>query len=336
MLNKIKIIVLIFIACYSVNGIAKETSYIRDYSYQASDTDSKVSARNASILFLKQKLLSEIGTIVGSNVNIFRSSNGVNISSQKIQSLTEGFIKTEVIEEKWNGVTFYVKAKLIADPHEITEKLKSLNKNQPRSENKEFEYWKSVVSINSKDAYQSYIRKYPKGKYHELAVIGINNIANKKNSFVDTRNLLMKESGILTLVVRHDVGTLSDLDGDDITQQLGTSAKNLLKNYVNSNVKFKIITDFDESEPFQFNHKKQSQTVCYKNDSKMVAGAMLADHEDQDGQYRRVRVFIYDCKTQHFKLNSFVPTGSSSKDFWREDSIRKNLRLFIRDYLDSV
>jgi len=336
MCNKLKIILLIFITCYSVTGIAKETRYIRDYTYQASDTDSKVSARKSALLFLKEKLLSEIGTVINSDVKVFRSSEGLNISSQKIQSLTEGFIKTEVIEEKWNGVTFYVKAKLIADPDQITEELKSLNKKKPVSTNKEFEYWKSVVRIDSKEAYQSYMRTYPNGKYHELAEIGFNKIIKKEKSFVDTRNLLMKDGGTLTLVVRHDVGTLSDLDSDDITQQLARSVKKLLENYLNSNVTFKIISHFDESEPFQFNHKKQSQTVCYKNNSKMVAGAMLADHEDQDGQYRRVRVFIYDCNSQHFKLNSFVPTGSSSKDFWREDSIRKNFRLFIRDYLDSV
>lgn len=336
---KLKIIIILSLSLFSQIIFAKEKTYIRDYSYQASDTDSKVSARNASLLFLKQKLLSEIGTYVDSNINIFKSSSGSSVSSQQIKSLTEGFIRTEIIDEKWNGVTFYIKARMLADSEEIAKKLKSLYGpiEQEQSENnEEFEYWKSVVLIDKQDAYKAYMVKYPSGKYKDLAEIAITHSNKKKTEEKENNKWLVRNGGHITLVVRHDTGTFEDLDSDKITNELGNTSLSLIKRYAPANTKYKVIEDFDQSETFQFNHKNRSQEICKSDETNLVAGVMLEDLEGVTGIYRPFRMFMYDCTKAVFKLTHFIPSGSSPKDFWREKSVRKNLRLFIQDYLDSI
>ena len=338
MLNIIKTSLVVLSLMTSATVIGKEQTYVREYTYQASEIDSKVSARKTSLLLLKEKLLSEIGTYVDSSVNIFSSSTGVKVSSHQIQSLTEGFIKTEIMQESWNGVTFVIKAKLQADPDAIAEKLKAIiNANKPKTESsEEFEYWKSVVKIDSSEAYVAYMSKYPKGKYQELAQIAILRIKKDLEMQDANKRWLVKRNSDVVLVVRHDVGTASELDSDVITRELGTSARKLIQNYVSKNSKVHIISDFDSSDHFRFNHKKQSIKVCQKNNIDLVSGVMLEDHEGSGGMHRPVRLFIYDCEKQFFKITSFVPTGSSAKDFWRDNSIRKNMRIFIQDYMDEV
>jgi len=338
MQNKIKIILFVLIAFYSMNGIAKETSYIRDYSYQASDTDSKVSARKSALLFLKEKLLSEIGTIVGSNVNIFRSSNGVNISSQKIQSLTEGLIKTEVIEEKWNGVTFYVKARLLADPDKITDKLKAIaaaSKDNGKN-NEEFDYWKSVVQIDSNESYLNYMTKYPDGKYQELAEIAIVRLLKEKMHKQKSNKWLTKPESKVLIVSRHDTGTVNDIDADEMTMQMANTIRKGLSNYLPKNVKIQIVTDFDQTEDYFFEYKNISKSICQKQEADLIVGAILEDHEGFQGGIRPVKMFIRNCGKNALKHSRFVPRGGSNEEFWRKNDIQKKLRVLIQDYFDTI
>ena len=334
-----KNILIILLLLASIKLSAEETTYTRVYTYQASETDSKISARTSSLLLLKEKLLSEIGSYVDSSVNIFKTSGGLNVASQQVRSITEGFIKTEILSEKWNGVTYIVKAKLNADPDEIAEKLRKIykkNKAVKNQSSKEFDYWKTVVKLDSSDAYVSYMSNYPEGKYLELAQIAIQRLDKQQSESNKAKRFLIKNNGKLTVVVRHMTGQKNDLDDDVITGQLAISAKSLLTKYVPDKTKIKMIKDFRLSEPFRFNYKMYSSEVCYKNNQDMIAGIMLEDVEGDLDLFRWVRVFIYDCNTQKYKINAFVPKGGGSADFWREQSIRKNMRLFIQDYIDSV
>lgn len=317
-------------------AIAKEETYIREYTYQASETDSKVSARKTSLLLLKEKLLSEIGTIVNSNVNIFNSSTGVKVSSQQVQSLTQGFIKTEILQEKWNGVTFVVKARLLADPDAIAEKLKAIVKaSRPKSaSNEEFEYWKTIVKIDATDGYLAYMSKYPNGKYQDLALIAMERIKKSTEREATNKQWLTKANGKVVLVVRHDTGGY--LDNDNITRQMGDSASNIIKKYLSTNSSIEIISDFNVSKLFKYNQKNYSQTVCGQNQADLVAGVMLDDHEGSGGMHRPVKLFIYNCLNENFKITNFVPSSSSKKDFWRDKAMRKNMRVFIEEYIDGV
>jgi septal ring factor EnvC (AmiA/AmiB activator) len=87
--------------------------FIREYTYNASEDDSKNSSRNKAISQLKSILSEEVGTHIESSLDIKDTSKkGVSTSYVKseINSLSASITKLKILDEKWNGVTYYVKA----------------------------------------------------------------------------------------------------------------------------------------------------------------------------------------------------------------------------------
>jgi len=107
---------------------AQAKTYIRDYTYQASDADSKLSSRLVALDEVRKLLLAELGTHIRSNLKINRNSSGSTIATEEIEALTAGVTKIKIIEEKWNGETYYLKAKMIADPDDVIKSLEELRK----------------------------------------------------------------------------------------------------------------------------------------------------------------------------------------------------------------
>ncbi|MEH6344039.1 MAG: tetratricopeptide repeat protein [Bermanella sp.] len=115
-------------------GFAATQEFIREYTYTAGEADSKLTSRQMALQEVKRELLSEIGTHIYSRINISTDSSGKSDAKQEIRALTAGFVKVEVIQEKWNGYQFSIKAKLRADPDEIVQRIKDLNKKDEKSE----------------------------------------------------------------------------------------------------------------------------------------------------------------------------------------------------------
>lgn len=109
---------------------AEEQSYVREYTYRASEQDSMVTSRENALLAIKRQLLGELGTFVHSRMDIKSTSYQREFAKQEIKSITEGVVKVSVIDEKWNGFEFYIKANVYADPVEISNRLKNLNKSE--------------------------------------------------------------------------------------------------------------------------------------------------------------------------------------------------------------
>jgi len=103
---------------------AKE--FVRDHTYTAGDADSKISSRQMALQEVKRELLNEIGIYIYSRIDISENSIGETDAKQEIRTVTAGFVKTDVLEEKWNGYEFYIKARMTADPEEIQNRIKSL------------------------------------------------------------------------------------------------------------------------------------------------------------------------------------------------------------------
>ena len=102
-----------------------EETYIRTYTYQASEADSKLTARTIALQEVKTELLSELGTHVRSLVKQNGSSNGKQMGTIEIETLSAGISKVEILEEKWDGMHYVLKAQIKANPDDV---LKSLNK----------------------------------------------------------------------------------------------------------------------------------------------------------------------------------------------------------------
>jgi hypothetical protein len=119
------LLVLIILSFSRIWADAK--TFIRDYTYIAGEADSKISARQMAMQEVKRELLSEIGTHIYSRIDISDNLKGEQSVKQEIRALTSGFVRVEVLEENWDGYTFYIKARLAADPDEVVQRIKDLH-----------------------------------------------------------------------------------------------------------------------------------------------------------------------------------------------------------------
>lgn len=121
-----RLIAYFFLAiAFSKSAIAADQIYVREYTYQASEADSKLSARAIALQEVKRQLLSELGTHVSSIVKIQSSANGITLGTEEIETLSAGITRVEILNEKWNGTEYVLKAQIKADPAEV---LKSIEK----------------------------------------------------------------------------------------------------------------------------------------------------------------------------------------------------------------
>ena len=109
---------------------AATQEYIRDYSYSASRFDSEYTSRIRAIDGVKQSLLDELGVYVASVVNVNKDQFGNVHMSQDIQTITAGIISLMVLNENWDRIRYYLKAKMKADPEEVLRSVKTLQKNE--------------------------------------------------------------------------------------------------------------------------------------------------------------------------------------------------------------
>jgi hypothetical protein len=87
--------------------------FAREYTYRASEDDSKNSSRKKAIQQLKILLSEEIGTHISSYLEIEKLNHN-NISYQSVNneivSLSASITKLKILKEKWDGKSYYVKA----------------------------------------------------------------------------------------------------------------------------------------------------------------------------------------------------------------------------------
>jgi len=114
----------VLLCVFFSSSLIAET-YIREYTYKASEADSKLTARAIALQEVKRELLNELGTHVRSLVKINRSSDGANIGNEEIETLSAGVTNVEVLNEQWNGQVYILKAQIKANPEDV---LKSLHK----------------------------------------------------------------------------------------------------------------------------------------------------------------------------------------------------------------
>jgi tetratricopeptide (TPR) repeat protein len=114
-------------------ALAEPIKFEKEYTYQASDIDSKVSSRAIALEQVKRALLEQLGTYLISETEV----KNYQMTKDQITTLTAGIVSAEVIEEKWDGKTYYLKAKIVADPQEVAKSVDVLRRDVQK--NKELE-----------------------------------------------------------------------------------------------------------------------------------------------------------------------------------------------------
>jgi len=118
---------------------ADTKTFIKEYTYQASDFDSKISSRTIALEQVKRLLLEEVGTYLISETDV----KDFQLTKDKITTLTAGIVQAEILNEKWDGKTYYLKAKMSIAPQEVTKFLEGLRENSQK--NRELEETKRKV-----------------------------------------------------------------------------------------------------------------------------------------------------------------------------------------------
>lgn len=106
---------------------AQKKTFIREYVYKASETDSKITSRQKALTEVKVLLIEELGIYVESYVNhVVTDENGVitkDFFTNEIKTLSTGTTETKILEERWDGYEYYIKAEIIADPEEVLRRI---------------------------------------------------------------------------------------------------------------------------------------------------------------------------------------------------------------------
>ena len=104
--------------------MAASEEFIENYTYTAGEADSKLSCRTVSLIEVKRLLLERIGTYIETRTEV----KDFRVEKDEIVALTAGIVKLEILDEKWNGDTYTLTAKIEANPKDIAHAIEDLKK----------------------------------------------------------------------------------------------------------------------------------------------------------------------------------------------------------------
>jgi len=110
---------------------AKTVTHVKEYTYQASEVDSKLSCRTIALEQVKRLLLEELGTYLVSETTV----KNFQLTKDQISSLTAGVVMTVILEENWDGKNYFLRAKITTDTDELIKSIDKVRKNQEQSKN---------------------------------------------------------------------------------------------------------------------------------------------------------------------------------------------------------
>lgn len=111
-----------FVLVSIVPVLAETKTFIREYTYQASEIDSKASSRVIAFQQLKRLLLEEVGTYVESITDVKNNQ----LTRDQIRTLTAGIVSANIVDERWDGKSYWLKASMKTDPSHVGEFIDKL------------------------------------------------------------------------------------------------------------------------------------------------------------------------------------------------------------------
>lgn len=190
---------------------AENKTFIREYHYQAGESDSKISSRTKALTEVKRLLLEEIGVYLESYINYSEEKTENRISSQflkkEIEQISAGITETSILEENWTGVEYYIKAEITVDPEDVIRQL-----------NRSIEHRKASVVVDSLNMLLTEANTSIKAKESEIASLrqSLENEQEKLRQQEENLQRLNKElSGLkskYTQVAQQEQAVQSEID----------------------------------------------------------------------------------------------------------------------------
>ena len=129
-------------------AFAIDKTFIREYTYKASDYDSKITSRRYALEQVTEQLLREVGVYIKSETQWDKKEINYEIEEiyeKKIDVITAGIAKIEVIDEKWTGIEYWVKAKVKLNPKDVLKQIDALVNNKEK-----FDHYEKIEKDNNK------------------------------------------------------------------------------------------------------------------------------------------------------------------------------------------
>ena len=129
-LVRINLIFILIFILFIPNLVSAETkTFIKEYTYQASEYDSKVTCRVLALEQVKRLLLEEVGTYLESQTEV----KNFQLSKDQITVLTAGVVKAEILKEAWDGKAYWFRAKIGVDIETAIKALDKLRKDREKT-----------------------------------------------------------------------------------------------------------------------------------------------------------------------------------------------------------
>ena len=167
----LSIIVIAFLF-FAASASAEKVTFVKECNYNASDLDSKVSSRTIALEQVKRLLLEELGTYLISETEV----KDFKLTKDQVTAYSAGVVSAEVIDEKWDGKTYYLKAKVSADPAEVAKSLQNIANDKQKAKEledvrkKAAEYSKEIERLKKELAIAKTNSKTPDQKIETKSV----------------------------------------------------------------------------------------------------------------------------------------------------------------------
>lgn len=190
---------------------AESRTFVREYYYQAGESDSKITSRTKALTEVKRLLLEEIGVYLESYINYSEVQNEDRISNQflkkEIEQISAGITETSILEENWTGVEYYIKAEITVDPDDVIRQL-----------NRSIEHRKASVVVDSLNMLLTEANTSIKAKEAEIASLrrSLENEQEKLRQQEENLQRLNKELSNLksryTQIAKQEQAVQSEID----------------------------------------------------------------------------------------------------------------------------
>ncbi|MDR0982038.1 MAG: tetratricopeptide repeat protein [Culturomica sp.] len=132
--NIVKFCTVCLLLANSTIIFAQTKTFTRDYTYQASEDDSRNSARTQAVAQLRAMLLREIGTYIREEQQTVVKGD-VQEYTEKLEAITAGIVEMKILDDKcrWDGVTYYIVAEMTVDLKDVGRRVKAVSEDKQKT-----------------------------------------------------------------------------------------------------------------------------------------------------------------------------------------------------------
>lgn len=195
---------------------AEMKTFVRDYTYQASEVDSKQTCRVIALEQVKRLCLEELGTYLESYTEVAN----YQLKKDEITTLTAGVVQTKILKEKWDGEKYWLEAKIEADPDDVAKRINDLRNDSVTKQKLEESKKNADDALKETDNLRKELASDPENKekikqYNEK-VQGLKMLSSFGETFKQMQSGKPEKAmdamlgGMMEMIKNSDTGTTTD------------------------------------------------------------------------------------------------------------------------------